>query len=521
MQFNYNQSFGEHTVSALGGGDLRQFQGDTFPGYTLYNYDSDLLTGTAYFNYTQNYDNRPTGRGRIPQPSNLRRRFVDRYLSYFGNASYRFKERYTLSASARWDGSNLFGVKTNQKGTPLWSIGGSWEPAREAFYAWGWLPYLRIRATYGRSGNVNKSVSVFPTIVHFGPDWISGLQSAQLTSIGNPSLRWEQVSTVNFGADFRSKNQRVSGSVEFYRKIAKDLIGADRLPPSTGIITAGTAQRTNLINYADLNTKGADLELTTANLRGQVEWRSTLLLNWVNNKVTRFNTGDIDFQSNSWFSGNPPPVVGESRDVVYAQPWNGLDSKTGLPIIYIDGERSTDYSQYYLNMTYGDLLQVGSKIPTVYGSLRNNLKWRGVELDFLISWKGDFVFRRSSMLPGAEYYGTYHMDYFKRWQKPGDELSTNVPNGNREQPLAGSYAYRFTEALITRGDNVRLQDLNINYTFSQKLLKNLPIQNLRFHVYMRNVGILWRANKFDIDPDYPAAEYPAPRTVALGVKIDF
>src|SRR5690606_17554948 len=125
-QANYRHSIGDaHGINALAGSEVRERVVDSFPGHILYNFNSDLLTGTQYFNYTENYPLNPTGRARIPQPPYNRTRLTDRYLSYFANVGYTLKDRYIISGSARWDGSNLFGVKTNQKGTPLWSVGGS------------------------------------------------------------------------------------------------------------------------------------------------------------------------------------------------------------------------------------------------------------------------------------------------------------------------------------------------------------------------------------------------------------
>src|SRR5690606_14503812 len=208
-QLNYSRDFGVHRVVALAGGEIRQSVGQTSPGFRIYNYDRDLLTGTANFNYTQSYPTRPTGSARISAPSVSMGHVTDRFLSYFSNAAYTYHDRYTLSGSLRWDASNLFGVKTNQKGVPLWSIGGSWEASKEAFYGVsGWFPYLRLRATYGSAGNVNKQVSVFPT-VSYSSDSNTGLATARVRNVGNPSLRWEQVKTVNVAVDFALFNRRI------------------------------------------------------------------------------------------------------------------------------------------------------------------------------------------------------------------------------------------------------------------------------------------------------------------------
>src|SRR5690606_26533555 len=116
-------------------------------------YEADYLTGSNRYNFNQTYSTRPAGTfQRIPNGSANHRLYVNRDLSYFANASYEFDKRYVISGSIRWDGSNLFGVKANQKGVPLWSVGTSWNLSNESFYPLaGPVPYLRMRTTYGVS----------------------------------------------------------------------------------------------------------------------------------------------------------------------------------------------------------------------------------------------------------------------------------------------------------------------------------------------------------------------------------
>jgi len=521
-QLNYSRSFGkDHVVSALAGGEIRQLVQNTRPGYRLYNYDRDLLTGTGYYDYMVRYKVRPSGSTRIPAPPANRRRFTDRYLSYFGNASYAYRKRYVLSASVRWDGSNLFGVKANQKGTPLWSVGGSWTPSSENFYDMGWLPHLRLRATYGSSGNVNKLVSVYPTVA-YTTDFLSGLQTARIISAGNPSLRWEQVNTLNLALDFATKSHRISGSLDYYIKDAEDLIGADFLAPSTGIITNGSASNSNLINYANLRTRGIDLQLKTRNLIGAVQWNTMLLFNYVRNEVTHFNTAETNQVHHYTGAVGRVPAEGDSRDAVYAFPWYGLDGQTGFPIVHVNGGASDDYRSYY---QVENLNVVGLSVPPCYGSIRNELAWKGVSVSILLSWKQGYVFRKDSSLPRAEYIApsNYHMDYLRRWQAPGDEQHTNVPAqhlGPDADGYMGSY-YQYAEVLVAQGDHIRLQDVNLSYSLPPGWMRKTPFQQVSLYTYARNLGVLWRANRDGIDPDYPTAEYPAPRTVAFGIRVDF
>jgi hypothetical protein len=80
--------------------------------------------------------------------------------------------------------------------------------------------------------------------------------------------------------------------------------------------------------------------------------------------------------------------------------------------------------------------------------------------------------------------------------------------------------YQSSEVLVERGDHVRLQDLQLSYTLDRSAHPKLPVQGLRLYLYANNLGILWKANHAGIDPDY-ISSYPQPRTLALGLKIDY
>jgi len=520
VQVDYRTEFNEkHSVSALAGIEMRHSQIEQFPASVLYSYESDYLTGNNQYNFNQTYPTRPAGTNqRIPGASPNHRLFINRDISYFANVSYDFDRRYVLSGSLRWDGSNLFGVKTNQKGVPLWSMGGSWNLSNEAFYPIEQaVPYLRLRTTYGVSGNVNKTVTHQPTII-FGTSFI-GETAATLMSIGNPSLRWEQVKTLNTGVDWRIADGWLSGTAEYFRKKGNDLIGNDYMDPTTGI------SDNYKINYANIETTGWDMQLSSKNLQGKFSWSSVMVSSWVKNKITNYRTNDNVLLS-EYFQTVPPPGVGRSRDVVYAIPWNGLSPQTGLPVVFMDGHSTADYQTYYQQyLDPGMLSNVGSSVPTWYGSFRNIFSWKGFEVAAMLTWKSGFVFRRMSMGPSDEYSENYHTDYYKRWENPGDELHTDVPR-HITQEEADQYTgvgsvYRYSEALITKGAHIRLQDVSFSYRLSGRILGSIPVRGVRIYGYARNLGILWRANREGIDPDFTAAQYRTPRAYSVGVQLDF
>lgn len=262
------------------------------------------------------------------------------------------------------------------------------------------------------------------------------------------------------------------------------------------------------------------MQLTSRNVQGTWQWNSTLLINYVRNKITHYNTAETN-QVYNYTNSSAVPVVGRSRDVVYAFPWNGLDGQTGFPVILVDGKASSDYQSFY---DVDNLIAAGVSVPPYYGSLRNDLQWKGIALSLLLTWKQGYVFRRESSIPGTAYTSArnYHMDYLKRWKSPGDERYTNVPahTGPESDGYMAS-VYEDSEILVTSGNHIRIQDINLSYTMQSRQSAQLPFRQIRFYAYARNLGTLWRANKFNIDPDYARAEFPAPRTFALGLQFDF
>lgn len=511
---NYANRMSETSeLTLLAGGEISQSIEQTKPGSRLYGFDKDRWTGNSALDYETRHTVRPSGRARIPFHTLSPNKFTNRTLSYFANGSYEFQERFILTSSVRWDASNLLGVKTNQRGVGLWSVGGSWEMSKEPFLNWAFLPYLRVRSTYGNAGNIDKGQSFYPT-VSLDIDGITGLPNATLSSPGNPSLRWEQVSTWNLGLDWSTAKNRLSGSLEYYAKKSTHLLGNNLMDPTTGISMNSQYK----MNYGAMRTVGWDVMINSANIVGDFNWKSTLLVSGSQNEILEYN-GPVQ-QSALNYMTNRLPEPRKSLDVIYALPWYGLDGQRGMPIVYVNNEQSLDYNDYLLDLPIDSLLAVGSVVPKVFGSLRNSISWKGFEISALVVFKAGHVFRRPSMAPGAEYIDNFHLDYFQRWQKPGDEKFTQVPAKANNTGLGGT-VYLYSQQLITKGDVIRLQDITISYSLPTRNRQKLRMNRLKVFAYARNLGILWRANNNGLDPDYPHADYPAPRRIAIGIQGSF
>jgi len=508
IQFNYNKKVAKGELNALGGMEIRDYT-STSNSNIFYGYNADTKTNqNVGVNTTVNFPHfYGTGSSRIViNPTQIES--SNRFLSYYFNGSYAYDKRYTLSFSARKDESNIFGVATNQKGIPLWSAGLAWTIDKEEFYGVAWLSQLKLRATFGYTGNVNNSISALLT-ASSSSGGIYNTLYATIQNPPNPSLRWEKNENFNLGLDFVVKESRLSGSIEYWRKKGLDLIGNSPIAPQTGIsLYTG--------NSANTLTKGVDIELNSVNFHGKFKWLSTLLYTYSNSKVTSYKVGNgSNFNVVSANYNNP--LEGYPYYALFSFRYGGLNG-TGNPQGYLNGNISTDYASIRNSVNRGELVYSGSVVPTSFGSLRNTFTYSGLDFSFNITYKFGHVFRRRSLSNDALYGGgaNYEMsDYNKRWQKPGDELATNVPALIYPSNGARTSIYTYSDVLVEKGDHIRLRDIRLGYTVPK--VGNLPFKSLNVFCYVNNLGILWKANKQNIDPDFVSG-IPTPRTIAFGLR---
>lgn len=444
---------------------------------------------------------------------------ADRFLSYFANASYTLDRKYTVSASARKDASNLFGVETNMKGVPLWSAGGSWIVSEEDFYGMGWLPYLRLRATYGYNGNINRSVSAFTTAYYLAgsSNYVTGLPSLIILNPPNPELRWERIGITNLGLDFESKNARFSGSMEYYIKNGKDLIGDQPFPSSTGISQFRG-------NFADTQTQGVDLQLRSKILDRGFKWTTSLLFSWVKEEVTSYDVESLPSSYTAYGLGGagvfPPPLTGYPLHAVFSYEWAGLDPDTGDPQGISEGVPSKDYTSLVYFGEVEDLVYHGSGRPTKFGAWMNTFSYKGFELSANISYRLGYYVRKQPLIYNNLYSGgTIYGDYAQRWQQPGDENLTDVPSFPSSQVSNRDTFYNRSSVNVEKGDNIRLQDIRLSYSMNKTTVWGIPFQRLEIYSYANNLGILWKKSDSYKDPDYQLS--PALRQLSVGIRAEF
>ncbi|WP_345947702.1 SusC/RagA family TonB-linked outer membrane protein [Mucilaginibacter sp. PAMB04274] len=511
----YDRTWGSHSINGIGGAEIRDSHTDNYQ-MRRYGVNPDVLS-SASVDYLNSYPAYIGGsQGFIPMLDGFGRS-TTRFVSVFANAAYTYQEKYTVSGSVRRDASNLFGVNINNKWTPLWSAGLAWDLSKEEFFDPSWLSVLKLRATYGYSGNTDPSRTGVTTVSFSTNSVYTGSPIARIERFGNPDLGWEQVSTANLGLDFATKGNRIQGSIEYYRKRGQDLFG-NALLDYTGGAGASIVK-----NVASMSGHGIDLELKSINLKGAITWSTDLNFSTYHDKITTYN---ISSRQGSQFVGTSTGLSisgleGKPVYSVFAYRWAGLDPQTGDPRGYLKGQVSKDYAALTgASTTIDDLTYVGPALPQIYGSLGNTVSWRSWSLDVRLLYRFDYYFKKPTISYTSLYNGgAGHSDYGSRWQKPGDEVFTNIPSAVYPAISSRDSFFGAAEPNILKGDNIRLQYITLSYSLDSRRLPWLPVKNAQLYMNVNNIGILWRANKDGIDPDF-ASPIPVPRTYAFGFRVN-
>jgi len=511
-QLGYTKQWAAHGLDVLAGYEIGD-RNTVGQSNRAYGYDEDRLT-SALLNYNTLYPNFVTkATGFIPQNAGFSSR-TNRFVSAYANMAYTYQSKYTLSASARRDASNLFGLSTNDKWKPLWSIGAAWNMAREEWMKAESIDELKLRGSYGFSGNVDLGRSALTTITGSQTSNFTNSLMSRFGQFANPALRWEKVATLNLGVDFSLLQRRLSGSIELYQKKSTDLYGNSWVD-YTALPTASLIR-----NVASIRAKGLDMALNSQNTKGKLAWSTQLNINLYKDKVLAYYQ-QSDLGANFVGSGiNASPLVGYPVYSVFSYRFAGLDPANGNPLGYVNGQVSSDYAAIINGSKVADLAYSGPAFPTVFGNIGNTFTYGGFSLHVRMTYKMGYRFGRSSIHYNNLFNsGTGgHPDYAHRWQKPGDELHTNVPSLVYPAVSRRDNFYNGSEILIERGDHLRLSYLTLNYDFAAKGLARSPFSSVQLQANASNLGILWRANRLGIDPDFRENVIAPSRFYSIGIR---
>lgn len=516
-QVKYHTKIDRHEINA---GVFTEISTTVNKGYsapTVFGYDPDRLTSVTpevYYPIGSYWGAKNYSVNGMDQSLSYSDK---RFFSLLANAAYSFDEKYSVTGSIRVDASNMIVDDPKYRYAPFWSVGANWKMDKENFIRdLNVFDRLNLRVSYGHTGNVVTTTSFVPLVNMMGFYSPTGVDYAAIQDYGNPTLTWERTKTTNVGIDFSIKGTRLYGSLEYYNKYGVDIVGAVDLPRVTG-----TSQQS--FNTAELVNKGFEISLNyeLGNKDG-LSWLTKLNYSYNKSEVKKLNLVSFTYSSLAL----PHFEEGKPVGAIYSYKYLGM-AEDGMPYIQGIGDNKWSFSgtQPSTSDHRDYMIYSGSNTPTSLFGWQNNIRYRGFNLSFYITGEFGAVFRKPTfnypILTNAKTSSILHKDVVAVMDGTATHIPT-MPSTTESNLSAWGSRAQYLNTLIEDASHIRLQEINLSYTFPQRILKR--IQNLRLYCQMRNVGLIWTANSEGLDPRYVYNSTIAvanPRSYTFGLSFDF
>ena len=510
---NYTASFGKHfiDVSAVYTRDYKQIDRHSLNGSNYASVGNTLLgyNGLAYAT-TQTVGLAKT---------------LKTNIAYLGRINYTYNERYNLTASVRRDGSSVFGA--NKKWGVFPAGGLAWIASKEHFMKnVEPVNFLKLKASWGKNGN--QSIDPYGTLstINTGQNgahpyyFNNGTEPSWgqfVTAIGNPNLGWEETSSWNAGVEIGLLKDRVNFELNVYKSQTTNQVFNRTIPVMGNGFTSTKA------TMGRVDNQGVEFTLNTVNLQtGEFEWLSMLNFYLNRNKLVELYGDGKDDIGSSLF-------LGKSLGAIY-----------GLKPIGVVQEEDTEYMAANARVPgdpkFADLNGDGkitvsgtdSDDRTILGYNKENfrmnmshtLRYKNWELFALFTGVFGGGSYGMSVNAGAYTTASYQEVWAVTWDHPWwtSENKSNTylrPNANVSNYMP-----------VLNWTFVRLQDLNLSYTFRQQALRSAGIQNLRAYLAGKNLFTLtqWLGGDPEDHQGFGNATnpvYPVQRSVSIGLNLSF
>ena len=509
-----------HELELMAGTEIRHTETGTVTS-TAYGYDDRTLTTQPVLFPTESIARR------YPLYEESHRE--NAYASWFATGSYTLLYRYTLGASVRFDGSDVFGVAKEYRYLPLYSFSGMWRIKEEPLLRDAeWLNVLSLRASYGLQGNIDKNTSpyligTFDKITIL-PGYVETVIKAE--NAPNPTLRWEKTKNINAGLNLELFKSRIRLNVDYYHRLSTDLIGSRQLPLETGFAST-------TINWASMENSGWEIALSTRNIATKnFSWTTTLNLGFNDNKILNESVAE---------NATYPSREGYPIGAIFAYKTAGLDEE-GYPLFQSkDGEKLTAEEFFHLNRFGASTLSaeeqrnlytyMGTTEPVCSGGFINTLEWRNWTLN------ANFVFNLGMKVRVQPSYSpTYYdrglntnRDILNRWTP--SNTNTNLPTlmsskttrTNAYTHFSEYNTYSMLDIWVRSQNYCRLQSLRLGYKIPQKALTRTGINSASVSFEGRNLWVMASDYTNYLDPETMGNPYAQPMTQSfiLGLNLTF
>ena len=523
---NYNHVFnGIHTLNVLGGLDVSnvdrkrtffngvgmQYDGGEIPFYIYEYFKKSIDDNSNYYSLSNTHN---------------------RTAAFFGTATYSYKQRYNLTGTYRYEGTNRLGRSRSARWLPTWNISGSWNVSEEPWFHQTFkdvLTHALLRTSYSLTADPGPATYTNSTVILksntpykvFGSDKEAAIMISELE---NSDLTYEKKHEFNIGTELGFLKNRINVTFDLFWRNNFDLIGP--------MATQGVGgQVIRYANTASMKSNGQELSVQTTNIKERdFSWITNVIFSHVTTEVTslmsRATTMDlISGEASSGFTKEGYP-----HRAIFSMPFQGLNDK-GIPTFLNENGVLTSTDLNFQNR--GDnnyLIYEGPTESTVTGSFGNELRWKNWRLNVFLTYSfGNYV--RLDPVFSAKYNDLTAMtkEYKNRWIQGGDERTTTVPtilsyrDYITDTNLRRAYnAYNYTSMRTAKGDFIRMKEISLSYDFPKSILSATPFNNLSLKLQATNLFLIYADKKLNgQDPEFINAggvAAPIPRQFTMTLK---
>ena len=476
-----------------------------------------------------------------------------RLESYFGQFLYDYDGKYLLSTALRRDGSSRY---LNDKWGTFASVGLGWVVSKENFLKEKeWLPYLKLKASYGTIGDQSVdgdggNTSYYPGYDVYDAANFYGLPAASFNRIGYPKLTWEKSKMFQVGTEFSLfKSRAIDIQVDYYHKTTKDLVFDSRLAPSTG-------NGINKINDGLLINQGIEFNVM-AHLFNKGDFKLDLGVNGeiLKNKLTKMpldNTTQkekildlsssnygrakdhslYDFYMREWMGVNPQTGAGQwkmyytdnNNDGTFNTGDEAISSLYDYKVLHPDANIKEGITEDYSKATQSFVGK--SAIPDLRGAVTLRMAYKGISLSTqLLYGIGGYAYDEAyAALMSNNQIGrnNWHTDIRNRWQKAGD--ITDIPRLSANYGSDANFNSSSTRFLV-KSDYLVLNNVTLGYELDKEVCKGIGFEGLAFTLSGDNLWLSTKRKGFNPTTSETgqssAYRYSPLSTFTLGVKATF
>jgi TonB-linked SusC/RagA family outer membrane protein len=449
--------------------------------------------------------------------------------SLFGRATYDYKEKYSVTAILRRDGSSRFGSAKRYGIFP--SVGVAWVASDESFLQnLGPVELLKFRASWGINGNDNIGNYRFASTLSNGR-WYTGGSGAIIGTspefLPNPEVAWEESVQLDIAVDLAFFNNRLTTTVDYYEKETKGLLETIPIPYYVGV-GPPTA------NVGSVSNKGVEMAISWRDVREEFDYSVGFNAAYNKNQITEIGS---PIEGASWAIAGPVTRVelGEPIGYFYGYKTDGIFQNTTEVNSHINNQgeilqpnavpgdvRFTDVNGDGI-ISPLDRTKIGNPTPAWTLGMTGSINYKGFDLNFLFTGNlGQDIFKGINRVDLR--YTNRPTSFLGRWT--GEGTSNTQP---RYTWADNNNNYRVSDLYIEKGSFVRLRNIQIGYTLPKTFLDKIGSTTWRFYASAEN--LLTFTNYSGADPEIGAmssfdigidrAVYPQARTFRFGTSITF